>query len=346
MASPSRFSCDCTDPSDTAPTHFLAADSHEGQVFANMGLQNVYRRPFCSNKELLRCRLLSSPSPPPPHVQHAKSVAWCITGNLRTFFAPLVHESMYRHAILALGGEPRAFFSAAAEDESKTGMLSHHATSSSARHSCTTRYANLTAFLSAHPEWAAITAHVSEESTATPLTRAAGVNPACNLSEIGWSMHSRDFAQLWRWHEAYAAVVHYEKTVMRTKRFDFVARLRFDAAFGAPLPSDLLLGEPTAYVSWPCFWKPHARYLPLPDHFFLVPRAHAQSAFSLTRRYRRCVGESFEQSLRLDRSKRASISDSCRVPNRKPTSQRAVPFMTCVRSLSPVFSSSCSTSSW
>ena len=124
----SRFSCDCTDPSDAAPTHFLATDSHEGQVFANMGLQNVHRRPFCSNKELLRCRVLPTTiaaPPPPPEQQHSMSVAWCITGNLRTFFAPLVHESMYRHAIRALGGAPRAFFSAAAEDESKTGMLAH-----------------------------------------------------------------------------------------------------------------------------------------------------------------------------------------------------------------------------
>ena len=247
----------------------------------------------------------------------AARVAWIVTGNLRTFFAPLVHESLLRNAILAVGGDPRLFFSAAADDEAKSGMVAHDLASPSrdlrgagrSHHACTTRYDNLSHFLARHPEWARLTAHVSEATEARP-PREALDNPRCSLDAVGWSMHPRDFAQLWRWRDALHAVERDERSGGGSgsdsgsgsgggRRFDFVARLRFDLAVAAPLPADLLDDARAAHLSWPCWYKPRARLLPLPDHFFVVPRAFASDALDLLGRYLACEGTAFEDSLRL-----------------------------------------------
>ena len=315
---PRVFGCRCLEDgaaTGTISAHTPSPKEHEGKFYATLGLQDASVRPFCVAKELLVCNFTSTalvPSetrhhhdawylrgdPPPPRV------AWIITGNLRTFFAPLVHESLLRNGIRAAGGVPSVFFSAAADDESKPGMLSHNAAAPSnkphrASSTCTTRYSNLSHFLSLHPEWSAITADVSSYAEARP-PRDELENPLCTLKEIGWSMHTRDLAQLYRWREAYLAALRYERATLPAElRFAFFARLRFDIAIASPLPSDLLHSHHTAHLSWPCWFKPRARLLPMPDHFFVVPRSHAAAAFDIFGRYRRCRGDSFERSLRL-----------------------------------------------
>ena len=125
-------------------------------MFEKMGMAGVVQ-PFCATKEGLRCSVIvnassEAPSPPPAALPQSTNVkiAWCITGNLRSFFAPLVHESIYRNASMALGGRPSAFFSAATEDEVKHNMVALHggvSATPSTPSSCATRFANLTAFL-------------------------------------------------------------------------------------------------------------------------------------------------------------------------------------------------------
>ena len=217
------FGCRCLEEppgAGSSPAHKPSPNTHEGKFYEQMGLQDVYVRPFCVAKEHLVCNFTETRDhasetrhsdhgwylrgdPPPPRV------AWIITGNLRTFFAPLVHGSLLRNGIRAAGGLPSVFFSAAADDESKPGMLSHNAAGPPTRPhrastTCTTRYSNLSHFLSRHPEWSAITAHVSSYSEARP-PRDVLENPRCTLKEIGWSMHARDYAQLYRWREAVSA---------------------------------------------------------------------------------------------------------------------------------------------
>lgn len=311
----SHFGCRCAADSPPSSTiHSLASSTREGQAYQSMGfLPGDFRRPFCASKEDMVCSLeaLTTPPPPPPprltpSSSFAPSVAWVITGNLRTFFSPLVHDSLLHNGILALGGSPRLFFSAASDDEIKPGMTTHDVAAASSRSGtlgtargrpCTSRYRNLSHFLSDNPAWAALTASVSESTGARPPPEDTLANPRCDLAEIGWSMHPRDYAQLWRWHEAFAAVRREENE--RARRFSHVARLRFDVAIAAPLPADLLASPSTAYASWPCWYKPRARLLPLPDHLFVVPRAHASAAFDIFERLRSCQSGTFEASLRL-----------------------------------------------
>ena len=260
-------------------------------------LKSTHLRKWCSKPDYLaHCYPSSSPVPSPPLVPlgstRRESIAWCITGGLRSFFAPIVHESLLRHGILAFGGEPRVFFAATLADDAKPGRKSISAGGADGaanNRSCARLHANLSAFLSAHEEWARVTAFVSEERAARPhmehLTTAIQ-SPECSLpKEVADAFAQPHYvAQMVRWHEVFLAVQRDE--VARDRRFDYVARLRFDVALGAPLPLSLLRPDRAA-VAYPVTAKNFFRGIPLPDHFWVLPRAHASTVFEIVHRVKR-----------------------------------------------------------
>ena len=122
-------------------------------------------------------------------------VAWVLTGAIRSFFSPVVHQSIYQNAIRAVGGEPRVFFIASLADDPKQGReaVAVGNTHSQHQHSCAqpdlehcspagcaAAYANLSSFVAAHPStWGAVTAHIEEETAARQAH--AVENPSCPL---------------------------------------------------------------------------------------------------------------------------------------------------------------------
>ena len=304
-------------------------DAHEGVA----ELTGVVYRSFCAETQSLSCEATAEATaaadePPvasaaPSGARHASwsahreqhrsrpgastqpRVAWLITGGLRSFFSPLVHDSIRRHAIEALGGAPSVFFDATLAAEAKPGREKF--AFGDARTSdcpvCTGAFHNLSHFLSAHPEWARITASLVE-APRSPLgdtkrgTRPAlpparvpvpsgALAPSCTLPrEVARQMAVPFYnAQLDRWARAFAAAVADEA---RHGRFTWIAKLRFDQAIGAPLSPRLLLDTSVAYASWPVRYKLRERALPLPDFFALVPRAHAAHIFQISTRYAQC----------------------------------------------------------
>ena len=206
----------------------------------DVGLAGMWFKPFCASRRVenivrLNCNVTNNstppppppPSPPPPSsppvagraAAAGTMVAWAITGGVRSFYSPLVHNSLLHNAILATGGSPRVFFSAALADDPKTGravgdgkslsgLLATARGEAGDRTSCIFRYANLSAFLADHDEWATITAHVDESSERVPA-ETPRFSPACKLpadlaeDSFAHRKHSSDprfLAQMHRWH--------------------------------------------------------------------------------------------------------------------------------------------------
>jgi hypothetical protein len=288
---PRSLVCSCPNMSLASEGPYLARS-------ADPGVRTIHLRTWCKTSRLVRCSLSSSPIvvlPSPPPANAHESVAWCFTGGLRSFFAPIVHESLLRHGIYGLGGRPRVFFSASLVDDAKAGRASISVgggsrTDAAARaSSCSTLHANLSAFLAVHDEWAAITAFVSESSSARPpaATAARASIGACALPRDVVDAFDRPhyIAQIARWQEVYLAVQRDE--VARGVRFGYVARLRFDVTLGAPLPHTILRPD-LATMVWPVGGQLFSRLLPLPDHFWLVPRPYAHAAFGILSRFQQC----------------------------------------------------------
>ena len=88
--------------------------------FWDAGLEGLSVLKFCDEGSgHLRCNTTmhdATTTTKPAHSSTTPRVAFCITGALRSFFAPIVHQSLLHNIIHAAGGQPRVFFEASAAD--------------------------------------------------------------------------------------------------------------------------------------------------------------------------------------------------------------------------------------
>lgn len=222
-----------------------------------------------------------------PVALHAKeTIAWGILGQMRSFFDPVVHDSIMYDIILATHANPTLFFSVEHADHVKVrGEECPHPPTA------------LRDFLAARPLWAGLTAEVADSvQRDDPLV---ADNPACQVrgariggnSTYGFSMLSArlqmsDWVMLMKMVDRHETKVH--------QRFTYVGRLRPDISMGAPHPFPSLERH-TAYMVGNL---PNG-FLPAPDYLFVVPRRRADSGFNLLLEYRRCKGSSYDEGLEL-----------------------------------------------
>jgi hypothetical protein len=309
---PQEIRCQCI-----MPAREMGAQTIMAYSGTDPGLLGLHVRKFCGGPPLpsgetratcnVSGRALYTESPSasgPSRVRRQRAtatgrpaVAWVLAGGLRSFFSPVVHSSLMNNAIRAVGGEPSLFLIATlANDQKRWGAAREDlsvAAAAGGTSSCARRYDSLATFLAAHPEWEALTVHIAVETDAQPAS--ASPNPACHpLSDVEADYARRIFqvpqytAQMARWAQGFSAVRRHEREHRRGVAFDFVGRLRFDTMVAAPLPADLLLSAHVANVAFAIDAKVHSRLLPLPDFFWIVPRAHAAAAFDVMGRYQRC----------------------------------------------------------
>ena len=309
-----RVVCGCLEPATSEAERAVPCCGADNKT-RDEGLSGLLLQKFCTTAQALDCNVTRAPKGSDQHdlggtsrsvdrsdvVSHggdavtgassAPQVAWVLSGGLRSFFAPIVHESIYQNAIRAVGSEPRLFMIASLADDAKSDreavsvgtssatqrMAGSNCTlQSSAQHcsqpGCVAAYANLSGFLSAQPQWGAITAHVEEEPTSRPTSGEAATlvshNPSCHLpEELDNAFRPPHYlAQMARWHAAIVAVRRYERQARR--QFDFVAKLRFDVAVPSPL-SPRLLRSDRAFLGFPPAVKIFRRMVPV------RPRARA-----------------------------------------------------------------------
>ena len=319
-----RVDCRCAQPEPHAPPveplartfgrDFDGRTASSSPRTPEEGLPKLLQR-FCVGR--FGCSTTMAAAPPSHPVARSvssvgtgTSVAWCLTGNVRSFFSPLVHGSILEKGFRALGGVSggsRVFFAVGLEDERKPQehgfvlSVSERAGAAARPWSCTRLYRNLSHFLQLHPEWRRVTASVRELTARHPPS--ARPNPRCHLTNVEQArpLHLRDLSQMARWAKAMGDVESFERSAAR--RFDFVARLRPDVAFGAPLdPTVLLARATTAHMAWPVRALLRQRLLPTQDHFWIVPRTYAPGPMGILDAYARCEGDSFERLLGLNKS--------------------------------------------
>ena len=297
-----RASCACEGNAFGERLLNVSSQSHDSNARAvatgDGCLAGLQLRPFCAPKRSSKCNVTIEPADAQPQVvepANAPHIAWCITGGVRSFFSETTHGSIYRNAIRAIGGRPRVFFDGLlpTTNDFKSGEDLPANSPPFAVPPPSERFDNLSSFLAAHPEWARITADVRESREAVPpLARA---NPRCALPRklaYALGMWPASNAQMARWHAVMNAVRRYE--AREGLRFASVAKLRFDVAVAAPLPGPSLLRSVLAedggraLVAWPVTARVRVRMLPLPDHFWIMPRANAPFVFDLMRRYHSC----------------------------------------------------------
>lgn len=292
--------CGCLEAAtvDSERTTLIAQNETRGTHASTMdardeGLAGLTLQRFCSSAHAFKCDVtrdkISASLSDVGATASTRSyhVAWLITGGLRSFFAPLVHESIYQNAIRAVGGQPKLFLIASMNDDAKSardvlsvvdarqsncsqmsslGSRSQRSTQACAPTGCTTWHANLSSFLAAKSEWAVLTVHVEEEMSSRVLSGdAAGLavyNPDCPLpDELDKAFRPPHYlVQMARWSLAMSAVRRYEKRV--GWRFHFVARMRFDVAVPAPLSSNLLRTD-RAFLAFPPAVKVFQRMVPV-----------------------------------------------------------------------------------
>ena len=111
-----------------------------------------------------------------------------------------------------------------------------------------------------------------------------------------------------RWQSAMTAVRRDEASAGR--RFHFIGRLRFDLTLGAPLPSTLLRHD-RAFLAFPPAARAFQRMIPLPDHMWITPRAHAESVMDVMGRYAGCKGAASAANMSAAELS-AAVAESCR----------------------------------
>ena len=312
LSASARVTCGCLEPATSDAERSVPCCGTDNRT-RDEGLSGLRLQKFCTSAQAFDCNVTQAPRRSDQHdlwstsgsvdgidtdhdgdaVTAARSppqVAWVLTGGLRSFFAPMVHKSIYQNAIRAVGGRPRLFMIASLADDAKSDREAVSVGSStvqrmaginctlqaSAQHcsqpGCAAAYANLSGFLAAQPRWGAMTAHVEEELTSRPTSGEAATlaayNPRCHLpEELDNAFRPPHYlAQMARWHAAIVAVRRYERQARR--QFDFVAKLRFDVAVPSPL-SPRLLRSDRAFLGFPPAVKIFRRMVPV------RPRARA-----------------------------------------------------------------------
>ena len=156
------YGTDASKPWETTLTrHHLASLQRMDNELLGLRL-----RRFCAWPPNLKCRSTATSD----GLKHAPSmmtesregiepsVAWCLTGRVRSFYVPLVHESIMRNAIRAVSGNAKVFMMATSAND--IWRSEHVSASGDSDALCDRKYRNLSHFVSLHSDWASITQRI------------------------------------------------------------------------------------------------------------------------------------------------------------------------------------------